>query len=95
MGAKLRLRARSMFWRWLERKEQAAEWIRLTVNQNDGGSEKLSQLATVSKGGRGLESGIRAASRELGMSKDAAHRAVKVASLPEQVKQAVSLCPCH
>lgn len=60
----------------LQRDEQIAEWV------------KLSQVATVSKGGRGNEGGINAASRELGISKDEAHRAVKVASLSDEAKEA-------
>ena len=50
--------------------------------------DKLSQTATVSKGGRGKESGVRAAARELHIDKDDAHRAVKVASLSEEAKEA-------
>jgi ParB-like chromosome segregation protein Spo0J len=65
----------------LERDAHAAEWIRLA-------EEKLSQDATVSsKGGRGHEGGVRAAARELGITKDDAHRALKVASLPAEAKQ--------
>lgn len=73
----------------LERDEHVAEWIRLAedrAKKNKG--EKLSQLATVSKGGRGNKEGVRAASRELGIDKDAAHRAVKVASLSPEAKDA-------
>ena len=63
----------------LERDEQIAEWIKL--------SEVLSQTATKPQGGR-PESGVRAASRELGIDKDDAHRAVKVASLSDEAKEA-------
>ncbi|MFD2676010.1 hypothetical protein [Camelimonas lactis] len=75
----------------LERDEQAAEWIRLTEEQ---GKQRLAQVvtATLSDGRRAppqnMESGIRAAARELGINRMAAHRAVQVASLPEPVKQA-------
>ncbi|MBX3557744.1 hypothetical protein [Chelatococcus sp.] len=41
---------------------------------------------TVFKGGRGNEGGINAAARELGINRMDAHRAIKVASLPEQAK---------
>ena len=57
----------------LERDEQVARWIELV----DGVS---SQLGTKQKTGR-PESGINAASRELGVKKSSAHRAVKVASI--------------
>lgn len=65
----------------LERDEQIAKWVELA-------EAKLSQVATVSdKGGRGREGGTRAASRELGISKDNAHRATKVASLSAEAKE--------
>jgi ParB-like chromosome segregation protein Spo0J len=64
----------------LERDEQVAEWIRLT-------EEASSQVATKPKDGR-PESGVRAAARELGVDKDDAHRAVKVASLSDEAKAA-------
>lgn len=67
----------------LERADHIAEWIRLTEQER-----KPSQHATVSPtGGRGLTGGIRAAARELGIDKDDAHRAVKVASLSEEAKE--------
>jgi hypothetical protein len=50
-------------------------------------ADKPSQVATVSKGGRGKEGGVRAAARELGISKDDAHRANKVAGLTEEAKE--------
>ena len=62
----------------VERSELTARWIELA-------DDKLSQLATVS-GGRGNEGGIRAASRDLGIDKDEAHRAVKIASISERAK---------
>jgi len=45
----------------LERDEQIAEWVRLV--EKISSANKLAQLAPVSKGGRGKESGIRAAAR--------------------------------
>lgn len=63
----------------LERDENIAEWIKIT--------DKLSQSATV-LGGRGNEGGVRAAARELGVNKDDAHRAVRVASLSDEAKEA-------
>jgi ParB-like chromosome segregation protein Spo0J len=65
----------------LERDEHIAEWIRLT------GTEVSSQAATKPQGGR-PESGIRAAARELGIDKDDAHRAAKVASIAPEAKEA-------
>jgi ParB-like chromosome segregation protein Spo0J len=62
-----------------ERAEQIAEWIRLT--------EVSAQLAPKPLGGR-PESGINAAARELGVERTEAQRAVKVASISEQAKQA-------
>ena len=64
----------------LERSEHIAEWVSL--------SDKLAQVAPVSKGGRGNEGGIRAAARELGIDRDQANRAVKVASIAPEAKQA-------
>lgn len=62
----------------LERDEQVAEWISIT--------ERISsQNAT--KPGR-PEGGVRAAARDLGVDKDDAHRAVKVASLTDEAKEA-------
>lgn len=63
----------------LERDEQVAEWIKIT--------EKLAQTAPVS-GGRGNEGGIRAAARSLGIDRDDARRAVKVASMSQEAKDA-------
>lgn len=65
----------------LERDEQIARWISLTDKK------VLSQPATKPQGGR-PEGGIRAAARELGVDKDDAHRAMKVAALSEEAKAA-------
>jgi hypothetical protein len=47
--------------------------------------KKLAQSAPVfAKGGRGKTGGIRAAARELGVDRDDARRALKVASLTEE-----------
>lgn len=62
----------------LERDEQVAEWITL--------AETIS-LQSATKRGR-PESGVNAASRELGVEQTDAHRAVKVASLSEEAKDA-------
>jgi len=69
----------------LERDEHVAEWIALTAG-------KLAQVAPVSERGRvegrGNTGGVRAAARDLGVDRDDARRAQKVASLPEDAKQA-------
>ena len=68
----------------LERDEHVAEWIWLADLQS-------SQLATIESkrvDGRGHrpEGGVRAAARELGIDKDDAHRAAKVAALSAEAK---------
>lgn len=63
------------------RDEQVAEWIEL--------SAKIISAQPEPKMDRGRpESGTRAAARELGIEKEAARRAVKVASLTDEAKQA-------
>jgi hypothetical protein len=63
----------------LERDENIAEWIRLT--------EQSSQLDTKGLGHR-PQGGVNAAARDLGVDKNEAHRAVKVASLSDEAKAA-------
>jgi ParB/RepB/Spo0J family partition protein len=65
----------------LQHDEQLAMWIKLTEN-------KLAQSAPVISGGRGHTGGARAASRDLGIDRDAASRAIKVASLSDEAKDA-------
>lgn len=71
----------------LERDDHASEWIRLTEQfqsrQSDGNESKRED-------GRGHrpEGGIAAASRELGISEADARRAIKVASLSPEAKEA-------
>ncbi len=65
----------------LERADQIAEWTKLI------GEKVLRQLDAKPQGGR-PEGGVRAASRELGISEPDARRAVKVASLSDEAKQA-------
>lgn len=65
----------------LERDELVAEWIELAEK------DISSQTATKLERGR-PESGVNAAARELGIDKDDAHRAVKVASLSNEAKDA-------
>ena len=62
----------------LERDEQVARWVELS----------LSQVATNPLGGRPATVGVRAAERDLGIKKDDAARATKVASLSDEAKAA-------
>lgn len=70
----------------LQRNEQIAEWIRLTEAQVS--SEKLAQSEPVSKGGRGKAGGVRAATRELGIVRNEAQRALKIAGITPEAKEA-------
>jgi uncharacterized ParB-like nuclease family protein len=63
----------------LERDELVAEWINLT--------EVSSQSERKPQGGR-PEGGLEAAARELGVERNDAHRAVRVASISEEAKDA-------
>ena len=76
----------------LERADQFAELTELRERraQKDqilDEANKLSQVETVLRGGRGKKGGIRAAARELGITKDDAHRSIKIAGLSEPAKQ--------
>lgn len=73
----------------LERAEQLARWIELTdAKRLKSDQDKPAQPAPVSKGGRGNESGINAASRELGIDRTSAQRSVKIAGLTQEAKSA-------
>lgn len=61
----------------LERSDQIAEWVKLS-----------SQVATKAETGGRPESGERRASRELGLDKDQVNRAVHIASLTPEAKEA-------
>lgn len=63
----------------LQRDVQVARWIELNSNR------VLAQVEPKPKGGR-PEAGVRAASRNLGIEKEDARRAVKVASLSDEAK---------
>jgi ParB-like chromosome segregation protein Spo0J len=69
----------------LERSEQVARWVRLAEER-----QRISaQVAQKIPEGRGRpESGLSAASRDLGLDRDAVRRAVKISSISEQAKQA-------
>jgi len=68
-----------------ERAEHIAEWVKLT-------GEKQAQVAPVSTRGRtegrGNQGGINAAVRDLGIDRTEAQRAVKIASLAPEAKEA-------
>jgi hypothetical protein len=71
----------------LERHEQIARWIELTEQCQ---TARVAPFESKREDGRGHrpESGINAASKELGIERTEAQRAVKVASLSEEAKQA-------
>ena len=76
----------------LERADQFAELTELRERraQKDqilDEADKLSRVETVSKGGRGKKGGIREAARKAGITKDDAHRRMKIAGLPDAAKQ--------
>lgn len=75
----------------LERDEHVSEWIRLAEKKSaDVQSLQVATNETKRADGRGhrQESGVRAASRDLGIESTDAHRAVKVASLSDEAKEA-------
>lgn len=65
----------------LERDELVAEWVKIA------GDEVLAQSEPKPSGGR-PEGGVRAAARDLGIERSDARRAVEVASLSDEAKQA-------
>jgi ParB-like chromosome segregation protein Spo0J len=65
----------------LERDEQIAKWVDLV-------GRKRVQSEQVSVGGRGNKGGEAQASRELGLSRPDVHRAVKVAGIAPEAKEA-------
>lgn len=69
----------------LERDQHVAEWIRLT-EEVDVLSQSATKPKSSPKGGR-PKAGVRKAAEELGIDKDDAHRAVKVASLTDEAKE--------
>jgi len=76
----------------LERADQFAELTELRERRAQKGqildeADKLSQVETVSKGGRGKKGGIRETARKAGITKDDADRRMKIAGLPDAAKQ--------
>jgi ParB family transcriptional regulator, chromosome partitioning protein len=79
----------------LERSNHIAEWVRLTEKRRKEREENQPlQVATPEVGYKKpppqKESGQRAASRELGIELTKVHRAVKIASIPEEAKEAAA-----
>jgi len=68
----------------MERAHQIAEWVRLTDEKR---AQVSAQVAPKPQGGR-PESGIRAASRELGIDRDQARRAIQIDSIAPEAKEA-------
>lgn len=68
-----------------ERSDHIAEWVRLTEEKRE--QNKPAQLGPVSKVGRGNESGMNAASRELGLERKEVQRAVKIADIAPEAKE--------
>lgn len=72
----------------LERSEHVAEWVRLTQQAQEASLVAQPEPLKKTPGkGRGSTGGIRAASRELGIEKEDARRAVRVASLTPEAKE--------
>ncbi|WP_428030036.1 hypothetical protein [Ancylobacter sp.] len=71
----------------LERDEQVALWVKLNAERQSAQSEPIESKRGDGKGHR-PESGVRAAARELGIEKEDARRATKVASLSDEAKEA-------
>lgn len=69
-----------------ERAEQIAEWVRLAEEKRKRQTDVSRQVGAKPNGRP--ESGTRAAARELGMKETSVRRAVKIASMSEEAKQA-------
>ena len=66
----------------MERDKLVAEWKALIRR------DKVSQVATPSGGRQPADEAIRETARQLGLSKDDVHRAIKVASITPEAQQA-------
>lgn len=69
----------------MERANHIAEWVRLTEEKNKGAT-----CADTPRGRGQPQGGINAAVRDLGVDRTEAQRAVKVSSLSDEAKQAIS-----
>ena len=79
----------------LERAEHIAEWVRLTEQKQKGAETAGAGCAGSRKDGRRAgpqhkPSGINAATRELGIDRSEAQRAVKIAGIAEEAKRAAT-----
>lgn len=70
----------------LERSEHVAEWVRLTEESSRISAQPEQKTEAPKKRGR-PSVGVSSAARELGIEKEDARRAVKVASLTEEAKE--------
>ncbi|MBP0445008.1 hypothetical protein J8J14_09470 [Roseomonas sp. SSH11] len=64
-----------------ERSDHIAEWVRLTA-------EKVAQVGPPTGGAQPGEQGIRKAAKDLGVKRQEAQRAVKIASIAPEAKDA-------
>lgn len=71
----------------IQRDEHVAEWIRLTEESQIISAQSVRKMETPRKRGRPT-GGVEAAARELGINRQDARRAIKVASLSDEAKEA-------
>jgi hypothetical protein len=71
----------------LERSEQVAEWVRLTLKQEDGEPNKGAEPRPPSGGKQPNDKGIKAASRELGIARTNVQQSVKIAAIAPEAKE--------
>ena len=64
----------------LERSEQVADWLKLAAEDADDKPVQVAQISS-SRGGRSNRGGLSEAAREIGITREAARRAQKVAAL--------------
>jgi ParB-like chromosome segregation protein Spo0J len=70
-----------------ERSEHIAEWIKLTEERDRVSAQVEPKLSVRGRAGEGRpEAGVRAAARELGVDRNEAQRAVKIAGLTSEAK---------
>jgi ParB-like nuclease domain len=71
-----------------ERASQVAEWVRLTTEKAQ--PAKPDQVEQVSKGGRGKESGVAKAARDLGIDRSEVNRALNIDAITQEAKEAAA-----
>jgi len=73
----------------LQRKEQIAEWIKLTdENVQSAGLRQIEESKRADGRGHRPEGGLSAAAREIGVKETSAREAIRVASLSDEAKAA-------